>query len=87
VQTKPVPRGGGVAQASGYQVFVKANFQRIRKENAGASLGVVMEMLGKLYREEKARNIDSSRGDGTEQGQETALDKVIHGLDVISLED
>jgi len=87
MQTKPVPRGGGAAQVSGYQVFVKANFQRVRKENAGASHGVVMETLGRRYREEKARKTNSSEGDGTEPDKETVLDKIIHGLNVVSLEE
>ncbi|KAI1541931.1 SprT hypothetical protein [Pyrenophora tritici-repentis] len=65
-QTKPTPRGVGAGAAVGkdgkrekseYQVFVKENFARVKKdlelEGKDAQMGKVMEALGKEYR---ARN-------------------------------
>ena len=65
-QTKPTPRGVGAGVAVGkdgkrekseYQVFVKENFARVKKdlelEGKDAQMGRVMEVLGKEYR---ARN-------------------------------
>ncbi|KAK7520045.1 SprT-like family-domain-containing protein [Phyllosticta citriasiana] len=61
LQTKPVPRQG---QASEYHVFMKANFNRIKIENAGKSHAVIMELVGKEYRETKAKKsqLDTSKG-------------------------
>ncbi|KAH6873264.1 SprT-like family-domain-containing protein [Alternaria rosae] len=65
-QTKPTPRGVGASAAVGkdgkrekseYQVFVKANFARVKKEleaeGKGAQMGKVMEAVAKQYRERK----------------------------------
>lgn len=66
VQTKPVPRGGkgGVGgekkEKSEYQVFVKANFSRVKKElveeGKDAQMGKVMEAVAREYRDMKAAN-------------------------------
>ncbi|KAI4608657.1 hypothetical protein J4E89_003863 [Alternaria sp. Ai002NY15] len=65
-QTKPTPRGVGASAAVGkdgkrekseYQVFVKANFARVKKEleaeGKDAQMGKVMEAVAKQYRERK----------------------------------
>jgi predicted SprT family Zn-dependent metalloprotease len=62
-QTKPTPRGVGAGAVVGkdgkrekseYQVFVKANFARVKKaleeEGRDAQMGKVMEAVGKEYR-------------------------------------
>jgi predicted SprT family Zn-dependent metalloprotease len=63
-QTKPTPRGVGVGvdgkrEKSEYQVFVKANFARVKKEMLGrgedGQMGKVMEVLGREYRAEKEK--------------------------------
>jgi predicted SprT family Zn-dependent metalloprotease len=82
VQTKPVPRAGGKAKASEYQVFVKENFQRAKRENPGKGHGTVMEILGAMYRERKAK------GTGTRDArEETSVEMLTKELEVIALED
>ncbi|KAF2175547.1 hypothetical protein K469DRAFT_646867 [Zopfia rhizophila CBS 207.26] len=58
VQTKPVPRNGS-REKSKYQVFVKANYTRVKREletkGLDAALGKVMEAIGKEYREAKEK--------------------------------
>lgn len=54
VQTQPVPRqGAGEGKRSGYQVFVKREQGRVRKENPEARFGEVMAILGREFRESK----------------------------------
>ncbi|KAF2259978.1 hypothetical protein CC78DRAFT_502352, partial [Lojkania enalia] len=66
VQTKPVPRGaaaaatpGGKREMSEYQVFVKRNFGRVKREMAERGvdyqMGKVMEEVAREYRETKER--------------------------------
>lgn len=50
VQTKPPVRS---VKKTDYQVFVKENFARVKRENPEASHGLVMGILGKMYREQK----------------------------------
>ncbi|KAK8226109.1 SprT-like family-domain-containing protein, partial [Phyllosticta capitalensis] len=64
VQTKPVPRQG---QASEYQLFMKANFNRIKSDNPGKSHAVIMELVGKAYREMKAKKDPSDVGKDVEE--------------------
>jgi predicted SprT family Zn-dependent metalloprotease len=63
VQTKPTPRVGAVGkdgkkQNGEYQVFVKENFARVKKDMEGrgeeAAMGKVMEVVARAYREMKA---------------------------------
>jgi predicted SprT family Zn-dependent metalloprotease len=67
-QTKPTPRGVGAGAVVGkdgkrekseYQVFVKANFGRVKKElereGRDAQMGKVMEAVAKEYREMKEK--------------------------------
>ncbi|CAN9098512.1 unnamed protein product [Alternaria alternata] len=73
-QTKPTPRVGagvtvgkdGKREKSEYQVFVKANFARVKKEleaeGKDAQMGKVMEAVAKEYRERKS----TSGGKGKE---------------------
>jgi predicted SprT family Zn-dependent metalloprotease len=57
VQTKPTPRAAG-KDVSEYQVFVKANFARVKKEmesnGQSSQMGKVMEGVARDYREMKA---------------------------------
>jgi predicted SprT family Zn-dependent metalloprotease len=81
VQTKPTPRQGGKVDGEGkkgkseYQVFVKENFARIKKDmlerGEYAKMGKVMENVAKEYREMKAQK---------ESGKE--LDKALEGLKI-----
>ncbi|KAJ4338013.1 hypothetical protein N0V95_008186 [Ascochyta clinopodiicola] len=80
VQTKPTPRGGGVGKdgkvgevkRSEYQIFVKANFARIKSEMAAQGLdtqmGRVMEVVAREYREKKER-------------EKKVAEEVVHDLD------
>ncbi|KAJ4290954.1 hypothetical protein N0V90_010150 [Kalmusia sp. IMI 367209] len=63
LQTKPVPRGGAVGkdgkrEKGEYQVFVKDNFARVKKDMAArgedTQMGKVMEAVAREYREMKA---------------------------------
>lgn len=76
VQTKPAGRGG---KATEYQSFVKNMFAKVRAENPGAGHGVVMEILGKLYREQKAAS--------PEKKDEKGLDALVRELEIITLDD
>ena len=58
VQVKPPPRNAE-GKKTEYQVFVKENFQRVKTEKGGAAHGVVMEEIGRLYREHKAKKAGS----------------------------
>jgi predicted SprT family Zn-dependent metalloprotease len=60
VQTKPVPRNGaanGEKKVSEYQMFVKENMKRVRKENPGSPQKEIMGLLGKRYQEYKASKL------------------------------
>jgi hypothetical protein len=81
VQTKPPVRNTKVSE---YQLFVKEHFQRVKKENVGASHGNVMEMLGREYREQK----EKKKGDVSGVGEKAAdVDEMVRGLEVITLDD
>jgi len=83
VQTKPPVRNTKVSE---YQSFVKEHFQRVKRENGGASHGVVMELIGRLYREQKAlktQNTDT----GEDTGKVDGIDTVVRALDIITLDD
>ena len=68
VQVQPAPRGakGGSkgAGVSGYQAYVKEHYGRVREENQGLGMGELMVLLGRGYREEKARRERERDGDG-----------------------
>ena len=82
-QTQPVPRK---TTASDYQLFVKEHFQRIRKEQGNGSHGAVMEAIGKLYREKRLMESQST----THASQDPASDDInalIKDVDLITLDD
>ncbi|EMD97537.1 hypothetical protein COCC4DRAFT_64499 [Bipolaris maydis ATCC 48331] len=76
-QTKPKPRGTGAGAAavgqdgkrekSEYQVFVKANFARVKKEleaeGKDTQMGKVMEAVAKEYRERKGTKAKEEVGE------------------------
>jgi predicted SprT family Zn-dependent metalloprotease len=66
VQTKPVPRSRA-AEKSEYQVFVKENFARVKKDMEGrgeeTKVGKVMEGVAREWRELKGKKAE---GDGLE---------------------
>ncbi|KAF2760709.1 hypothetical protein EJ05DRAFT_240501 [Pseudovirgaria hyperparasitica] len=84
VQIQPVPRAGkgpgGERGISEYQRFVKDHFKTVQGECKGLSHGVVMERLGRMYREQKKKEgeEDGRRGVGREKDDE--LEKVLGGL-------
>jgi len=90
VQTKPVPRA---APLNGFQCFMKDNFARVRKENPGAAHGAVMEILGKMYREDKKSDSSEkvelipSKDEGFEREKGDAFDALAKELEIITLED
>lgn len=54
LQIKPVPRGEGKG-ISEYQQFVKEHFARVKKEKPQMSMGEVMGVLGREFREKKEK--------------------------------
>lgn len=71
VQTKPTPRGAALGKdgkkANGeYQMFVKENFAKTKKEmqdrREDAAMGKVMEVVAKAYREMKAARAKDVEG-------------------------
>lgn len=87
VQTKPQPKGE--AKVSEYQLFVKENCQRIKRENPGMAHGAVMEMLGRLYREQKqGKSGGAGAGElGVGMKAKVDVDAVMNELEVITLDD
>lgn len=77
VQTKPAVRGGKVTE---YQSFVKDMFAKVKAENPGAGHGIVMEILGKLYRERKAAA-------SPEKKDEKGIDDLTRELEITTLDD
>jgi hypothetical protein len=65
-------------KVSDYQMFVKENFQRLKKDSASTSHGAVMEAIGKLYREEKAKK--------AAQYDAGTMDELVGRLDVVTIE-
>ncbi|KAH3962078.1 hypothetical protein HBI56_203940 [Parastagonospora nodorum] len=74
VQTKPTPRQAGVGKEKGeYQVFMKENFARVKREmerrGEDAKMGNVVERVAREYREMKAK-----KGERGEKELEEALE-------------
>ena len=45
---------------SAYQIYVKSNSARVRRENPGLGLGEVMKKLGEEFRDVKARKLEEN---------------------------
>ena len=54
IQVKPAPRGEGKG-ISDYQKFVKEHYARVKKEKPELKMGEIMVVLGKEFRQSKAR--------------------------------
>ncbi|EOD48132.1 SprT-like protein [Neofusicoccum parvum] len=81
MQTKPVVRQKDPNKGpSEYQVFMKENFQRIKRENDGKGHKEIMEILGKEYREHKAKK-------ATVMAAESDLTSVTRAIETIALDD
>ena len=59
---------------------MKENFQRIKRENGGKGHKDIMEILGKEYREHKARKTTAKAADNDLMG-------VTQAIEVIALDD
>jgi hypothetical protein len=79
VQTKPTVRNTKVSE---YQLFVKEHFQRVKKENFGTPHGGIMEILGREYREQKAKGAAVAGLDGSAD-----VDEMVKVMEVITLDD
>ncbi|KAF4305501.1 SprT-like protein [Botryosphaeria dothidea] len=64
---------------SEYQIFMKENFQRIRRENEGKSHKDIMEILGKEYREHKVKKATAAA--------DSELVQVAKAIETIVLDD
>jgi predicted SprT family Zn-dependent metalloprotease len=76
VQTKPVPRNGA-AEKTGYQVFVKENFARVKRDmelrGEDTKVGKVMEGVAREWREGKGKG---------KKVEEDGLEAVMEGLKI-----
>ncbi|KAA6408960.1 MAG: hypothetical protein FRX48_07304 [Lasallia pustulata] len=54
VQVLPVPRGKPL-QMSEYQMYVREHYGRVRSENVGAGQGEIMRLVGRGFKEMKAK--------------------------------
>lgn len=64
---------------SEYQIFMKENFQRIKRENEGKSHKDIMEILGKEYREHKVKKATAAA--------DSELAQVAKAIETIVLDD
>ena len=89
VQVKPAPRkkvgegedGGG--KRSEYQIFVKEEYERVKREMPGAGFGGIMAELGRRFRERKKEVVEKGGGAKTEDAQ---VADVLRGLDGLKLD-
>jgi hypothetical protein len=88
VQTKPAVRSK-TNGPSEYQLFVKEHCQRLKRENPGVAHGAIMEMLGKMYREQKAKGQVSSEAaiEKKSKSKELDIDSMARELEIITLDD
>lgn len=91
MQTKPTARTTGPSE---YQLFVKKHFQRIKKKNASASHAAIMETLGRMYREEKAKKGEMmptkevAVAENTKEVEvEDVLSAMTKALDIVTIDD
>lgn len=82
MQTKPLVRANANGPSE-YHLFVKEHCQRLKRENPGVAHGVIMEMLGKSYREQKGTK-NASVGIAEEK---VDVDSMVRELEVITLDD
>ncbi|MCJ1249445.1 hypothetical protein MMC30_006669 [Trapelia coarctata] len=78
--------GGGDAEAgkrSAYQVYVKTHYARVKRENPALGMGEIMVLLGKGYREEKARVLAEEAEVAEEGGKK---EEVEVGEEVVEVE-
>ncbi|KAL9603656.1 MAG: hypothetical protein Q9219_000975 [cf. Caloplaca sp. 3 TL-2023] len=92
VQVKPVPRGEGKGPSE-YQKYVKENYARVKKESPEMSMGEVMAMLGREFRQikEKRQEEGAMKEDkqmeprSLEADNDATLDTMVRKLDFLSL--
>ncbi|KAK0650278.1 HMG box-containing protein C19G7.04 [Lasiodiplodia hormozganensis] len=81
VQTKPAVRRKDPNKGPNeYQIFMKENFQRIKRENEGKSHKEIMEVLGREYKEAKAQGSRPTR-------VEDDLKSVTRAISAVALDD
>ena len=88
-QIKPVPRSEGKdsGKRSEYQVFVKKEFERVKREMPGKGFGEIMAVLGREFRESKK----GKNGAAAEENvlasvvEHVEVDDVLKGLDGLKL--
>lgn len=89
VQTKPAVRAN-TNGPSEYQLFVKAHCQRLKQENPGKPHGAVMEMLGKMYREQKKKASSTNLSqveDVLQKDAKVDVDLLVKEIEIITLDD
>ncbi|KAF2086332.1 hypothetical protein K490DRAFT_44563 [Saccharata proteae CBS 121410] len=84
VQTKPAVRAKDPNKGPNeFQVFLKENFKRVKKENEGLGHGAVMQLLAQMYKDRKAKRDAGTTGGGAED----EVAGVAKALEVIVLDD
>lgn len=91
VQVKPVPRGEGKGM-SDYQKFVKEHYAKVKKERPELSMGEIMSLLAKEFRDSKQKQKEvvvieekELEDKGRLQSKEEGFDLVVKKLDFLNL--
>jgi hypothetical protein len=85
VQIKPAARAtNGPTE---YQAFVKKVFKQVKQDNVHMKHGEIMETIGRMYRESKAKSSDSTPGVETEQKSRTKVESLIQEMGILVIED
>ncbi|KAL8709988.1 MAG: hypothetical protein Q9225_007366, partial [Loekoesia sp. 1 TL-2023] len=90
VQVKPVPRREGKGMSE-YQRYVKERFAGLKKERPEMSMGEVMAVLGREFREMKATRkeenivLEKEAEDGGLDLKDAGFDFVVRKLDFLNL--
>ncbi|KAL8873798.1 MAG: hypothetical protein Q9174_000784 [Haloplaca sp. 1 TL-2023] len=82
IQVKPTPRGEGKG-ISDYQKFVKEQYARVKKEKPELKMGEIMTVLGKEFRQSKARAKEIVVMEPVELGDVSVCDGEVEDLDSV----
>jgi hypothetical protein len=87
VQIKPVARAAN--GPTEYQSFVKKVFKQVKQDHPHMKHGEVMEMIGKMYRESKAKgsNAPPKVEVEVEQKSGTKVDSLVKEMEILVIED
>ena len=86
LQIQPAPKKGvEVGKRSEYQEFVKAGYERVKRERPGIGFGEVMAVLGREFREKKRVEAETSKEKDVLRTEDAGVDGVLKELDELRL--